>query len=86
MSSTQFHEDGHGISPCPDTVTPTVAQGPITNHEAVKEQSSHEKKDSTEDDEVASNPRGIRFAILFLSILAGDFFVGYVRYQSRHTV
>lgn len=25
-----------------------------------------------------SRPKGVRFAVLFLSILAGDFFVGYV--------
>jgi hypothetical protein len=28
-----------------------------------------------------SRPKGIRFGILFLSILAGDFFIGYVRTQ-----
>ncbi|KAJ5673614.1 hypothetical protein N7507_002741 [Penicillium longicatenatum] len=34
-----------------------------------------------EDFENPSRPKGVRFAILFISILAGDFFVGYVRYM-----
>lgn len=35
---------------------------------------------SGEEIENPSRPKGIRFAILFLSILAGDSFVGYVRF------
>lgn len=84
VSSTQPHEDGHGISPCPDA--PTEAQDPISNDEAMKERNFNKMKNSTEESEVASHPQGIRFAILFVSILAGDFFVGYVRYQLKDIV
>lgn len=41
--------------------------------------SANTTNSAEEEMESPSHPKGIRFVILFLSILAGNFFVGYVR-------
>lgn len=57
-----------------DTATATEKEAPIipTMHNGEQEI------------ENTSRPRGVRFVVLFISILAGDFFVGYVRFI-KHT-
>lgn len=44
-----------------------------------KEAATNPTVDDGGEIENPSRPKGVRFAVLFLSIIAGDFFVGYVR-------
>lgn len=71
------------ISPpeaCASTQPSDIHQNTATATVPDKELSINANANSTEEEiENPSRPKGIRFAILFLSILAGDFFVGYVR-------
>lgn len=66
-----------------------VASSPGTDQVVLDTITSMEKEASInptvqngqEEIENSSRPKGVRFAILFISILAGDFFVGYVRHM-----
>lgn len=71
------------ISPtevCASTQPSDIYQNTAKTTVPDKERSINTNANTTEEEiENPSRPKGIRFAILFLSILAGDFFVGYVR-------
>lgn len=53
----------------PGTLAPNK-DGPSVSPNAANNEDEYENP---------SRPKGVRFVVLFLSILAGDFFVGYVR-------
>ncbi|KAJ5087945.1 hypothetical protein N7456_011561 [Penicillium angulare] len=77
QDSVSSEEVNHGISPVQDNptagTTPTGADDQVSGKPTVGK--SHDN--DGEETENPLRPRGIRFVILFLSILAGDFFVGY---------
>lgn len=75
VTSTLEHVDRAVSATGVDQVT---IMNPVTTTGPAGEAPVNTTNSAEAEIETAAHPKGIRFVILFLAILAGDFFVGYV--------